>query len=214
MDNFPSNAHSSRRERFERDRNRTEEDPKADKVVVTGKVIRRKKSLGTRFKESFFGGDTQGVLGYIVFEIAIPMAKDIIIQMANEGLNRALWQGRERPAASRYSSGPIIRRTTDYGSYSRSSDRDRREVSRREKHTIDDIYCESRDEAHSVLDAMDRTIEKYKSASLSDLYSYLGITPDFTDDRWGWTADTFRRAKVVETREGFWLDLPPTELIV
>lgn len=211
-DNFPSNAHSARRERFEREKNRNEEAPEPPKVVVKGKVVRRKKTLGARFKEAFFGGDTQGVLGYILFDIAIPAGKELLLQIANDGLEKALYQGRERPARSRSNYRIPIR--TDYGGFSRSDrDRGRREMSRRsrENHDFDDIVLDTRDEADNALDAMDDRIARYKSASVADLYSFLGITPDFTDEKWGWTEDTFRRAKTVQVRDGYLLHLPPPE---
>lgn len=214
MEQFPSNAQSRRPERHAREVKNTDETPKVEKVLVKGKVTRRKQTLGARFKKSFLGGEAQDVGNHIVFELLIPALKELALQMVNEGLQKALWQGRERPSSSRIGIG---RPRQDYGGYSRSrlDDRDRRDVGRRtrEHHTFDDIILDSRDEANDILDAMDDKIEKYRSVSVADMYSYLGVTPDFTDERYGWTKDTFRTAKVVSTRAGFLLDLPPTELI-
>lgn len=216
MEDFPSNAQSQRRARHEREVSKTVEEPTVDRVLVKGKVIRRKQTLGTRFKKSFLGGEAKDVGSYILFDILVPSLKELVLQMASEGLEKALWQGRERPGRSRIGVG---RPREDYGRFSRSRsddrDRDRRDISRRtrEHHTFDDIILDTRDEANDILDAMDDKIEKYRSVSVADMYSYLGVTPDFTDERYGWTRDTFHRAKVVQTRDGFWLDLPPTELI-
>lgn len=217
MTDFPSNAHASRRPRREQENIKTEEETKAEKLVLKGKVVRRKKSLGTRFKESFLGGEAQDVGGYIVFDILIPTLKELALQIVNEGLEKALWQGRERSGRTRISVG---RPRHDYGGYSRSRDDDRdrdrrgrRDISRRtrENHTFEDIILDTRDDANDALDAMDDKIDRYKAASVGDLYNFLGITPDHTDEKWGWTADTFRRAKAVQVRDGFLLDLPPTE---
>jgi hypothetical protein len=102
-----------------------------------------------------------------------------------------------------------------YSSRDRDRDRrdDRRELSQRDRarHNFDDILISSRGEAEEVLSHLvDLTID-YGQASVADLYDLVGITGEFTDNKWGWT--DLRSASVSRVRDGYLLNLPRTKLI-
>lgn len=224
MDEFPTNAHT-KRERPERvkedEKDLDVKKPRVEKKIVANKVVRRKKTLGTRFREVFLGADADTVREYIIMDVMIPAAKDMITDAVSGGVERMLFgdsQHGGRRSRSR-SRGPNV-----YTSYDRYSSRDRRDrppfrddrrdrpaLSRRarENHDFDDIVLATRAEADEVIDRLYDLIREYDAASVSDLYRMLGETPAFTDDKWGWT--DLRGSRVRHVRGGYLLDIPRPE---
>jgi hypothetical protein len=78
-----------------------------------------------------------------------------------------------------------------------------------ERHDFSEVILENRTDAEEVLDGLRELIERYDQASVSDFYELVGITPDFTDNKWGWT--DLRDARVQIVRGGFILRLPRTQ---
>ena len=52
---------------------------------------------------------------------------------------------------------------------------------------------------------MDELIETYGMVSVADLYDLVGITCNYTDNKYGWTS--VRNAEPVRTRDGYVLKL-------
>ena len=103
------------------------------------------------------------------------------------------------------------RSIVNYNSISNGPRREeRRTVSSntRARHSFDDIVLSSRGEAEEVISHLvDLTID-YGQASVSDLYDLIGITGNFTDNKYGWT--DLSSASVSRTRDGYVLNLPRT----
>ena len=97
-----------------------------------------------------------------------------------------------------------------YNGISRKDNRDARDYgSSRNNSSIysyDDIVLESRGEADAVLSRMDEIMEEYDIVRVADLYDLVGITGDYTDNKYGWT--NIRDAKVVRVRDGYKIQLP------
>ena len=70
----------------------------------------------------------------------------------------------------------------------------------------DDIILESRVEAEDVISRMKEIIETYGFVRVTDLYYLVGITGDYTDNKYGWT--NIRDAEPVRVRDGYMLKLP------
>lgn len=70
----------------------------------------------------------------------------------------------------------------------------------------DDIILESRVEAEDVISRMKEIIETYGFVRVTDLYDLVGITGDYTDNKYGWT--NIRGAEPVRVRDGYMLKLP------
>jgi hypothetical protein len=200
---FPANSRNPRRQE-------EKEDKKLEKVV-TGPVARRKPSLGRRIREMFVGGDAQSVGGYVLIDILIPAVKDTLADMVSQGIERMLF-GEARSTSRRTgyrpggSSGYVA-----YQRYSSSRSQERREDPRprlrsKGSHNFDDIILATRVEAEQVIDRMFDLLAKYEQVAISDLYEMVGITPQYTDERWGWTE--LRGAGVQRTMNGYLLDLP------
>ena len=69
-----------------------------------------------------------------------------------------------------------------------------------------DIILESRVEAEDVISRMKEIIETYGFVRVTDLYDLVGITGDYTDNKYGWT--NIRGAEPVRVRDGYMLKLP------
>lgn len=215
---FPSNSQFPKK----KTEPRPEEVKKKEiKPVVTGEVITRKKPLGKRFMETFLGGDAKGVGSYVLFDVMIPAAKDMVADAVSQGVERTLF-GEVRTTSRRgrgfgVSSFTAYNRMSDPRSpLSRREDpreRERASLSRRARatHNFDEIILSTRAEATEVLDSLIELISSYELATVADLYALVDQTPSFTDERWGW-AD-LRGTEIIRTRHGYLLNLPRPEPI-
>jgi hypothetical protein len=207
VENFPSNSRKSREPQPE---------PVAEKKILRvvedgSKVVRRKKPLGSRFKELFLDIDVVTIVEDVIKDVLIPAAKDMFTDAVNQSMRRALYGGddsRNRGYRS-YGSGP-----TNYTRYSSSPPARREEprsMSRRARaaHDFDEIILGSRQEAEDVLGQMRDVLDRYETVSVGDLYGMVDIQGTSADERWGWL--DLHNARVVRVNGGYLLDLPKTE---
>jgi hypothetical protein len=188
----------------------TEEPPdKNIKRVTSGEPKRRKKSLGRQFKETFIAGDVKTAVRYGAFEVLLPMARDMIVDVTTQGIEKLIFgDSRRSRGVTPPASGP-----TGYVSYNRYAMGSRqsspqRAMSRRarSRHDFDEIVLESRVETEEVLDNLFQIVSQYGAVSVMDLYELVGLSSSHTDNKWGWT--DLRGAGVTRVRGGFLLDLP------
>jgi hypothetical protein len=191
------------------------EKPKFERIVE-GKVIKQKKPFGRRLKETLIGGDgVRSVWGFVAHEVLIPSFRDMVADAGYETINRAMYGDSARPSQrrSRYNTGGVPGRVNYQAQSQQSSYRQdpRREMSRqaRAMHNFDEIILASRPEAELVMQQMFNSIEQYGVVTVSDLKEMLGVTPDFTDEKWGW-AD-ISGLGTTRVRNGWLLDLPRPE---
>jgi len=193
------------------------DEKKVEKVVV-GEVIRRKPPLGKRFAAAFFGGTAKSVVEYVLLDVLIPAGRDLIVEIGTSTVERAVYgDDRRAPGRNRFS-----RRTETstgyvpynrFGSGTRGPDPRDREISRRARatHDFDEIILASRPEAEEVIEKLNLVIDKYRVASLADLYHMVGVSDTPQDNKWGWTEALHSRDIIVRTRGGYLLDLPKPE---
>jgi hypothetical protein len=188
--------------------NKPEDKDRNIKRVTSEEPIRRKKSLGKQFKETFVGGDAKTAVRYVVFDVLLPAAREMVAETGTEFLNKLIFgDTRRRRGTTPPQAGP-----TGYVSYNRysmsSQSAPQRVLSRRARasHDFDEIVLQSRPEAEEVIDNLFEVVSRYGSASISDLYVLVGITSTHTDYKWGWT--DLRGAGVSRVRGGYLLDLP------
>lgn len=205
MDNFPNNSHKAKGGKEEQSEKKIER-------VTTGEVSRRKKPLGKRFSESILAGeDARGVWGFVVMDILLPAAKDMMADAVSQGFERMIY-GEVKSTSRRTGSRPGG--SNGYVSYNRFApsggrrEEPARNLSRRSRasHDFDEIVLETRVEAEAVIDGLFELVSKYNSATVADLYELVGISGNYTDDKWGW--DDLRGAGVTRVRNGYLLDLP------
>lgn len=200
--NYPSNSHKAK------------DEPKIDKKiekVVQGEVTRRKKPLGKRFSETFVQGEAKGVWSYVLFDVCVPAAKDMVSDAVSTGVERMLFgesRGTARRGGGRGANGFV-----NYGKFAEKRPDPRAQISRkaRSTHDFDEIILPSRAEAGAVIDQMFEIVSKYEVVTVADLYDLCDITSSYTDEKWGWT--DIRGATVTRVRNGYLLDLPRPEPI-
>jgi hypothetical protein len=204
MDNpeFPSNSETSKRGV-----------PNAKNIspVVSSGATRRKKSLRKQFKETFVAGDARTAIQYVLFDVLLPAAKDMVVEAGSQGIEKLIFGDSRRRGSTPPQTGP-------YGhiAYNRYSSGSRlpgpqRAISRmaRARHNFDEIVLDQRSEAEEVIDRLFDLVSRYESASVADLYELVGLAANHTDNKWGWT--DLSGAGVSRIRGGYLLDLPEPE---
>ena len=176
-------------------------DEKKVEKVVSGVVKTKKKTGVSKLANLFISEDVKNVKSYITMDIIVPAIKKAVVDVVTDGINMIVHGER-----SRGSKGSISSKVS-YRSYYDRRDDDRRPSDRtRTGYNYDDIILETRGEAEEVLDRMNELIELYKEASVADLYDLVGITGNYTDNKYGWT--NLRNAEPIRVRDGYMLRLP------
>lgn len=188
--------------------------------IVTGAVTLRKKSVPSRMLHTLFSGQTDSVGTYVVGEVLLPAAKNMLADTVGmladalrQGMEQAIF-GDSRPSRSGARPG-----YTNYSNITRSNLSPARQTygdkkaseRQRATHDFSDAIFDSRGEAEDVLDQLQTLIEQYKVATVADFYDFLGVSSAFVDNKWGW-AD-LRGASVIMVHGGHLLRLPkPTPI--
>lgn len=197
MAEYRANSHRSKEE------TKAVERKKLDRVA-TGRVKTKKKSEIHKLTDVFISEDVASVKEYILMDVLLPTVKKAISDMVTNGVDMLLY-GEVR--GSRKERGSKVSYSKYYDS--RDRDYDRRGTTRsrgRMGYDYDDIVLESRGEAEEVLERMDDLLDNYGIVSVADLYDLVGITGNYTDNKYGWTS--LRNASVQRLRDGYLLKLP------
>lgn len=203
MDEFPPNSHQE-----------PKETKKKIERVTTGDVVRRKQPLGRRFVSIFVGGDAKRAWVAVVSDVLIPAAKDMAADALSQGFERMIYgETRSRSRRPPFHSGYNSSSHVSYNRYGQSSNKIRQEEPRRpisrssrSGHNFDEIILTTRVEAEEVIDRLFDLVSRYESATVADLYDLVGITSEYTDEKWGWT--DIRGTDVSRIRDGYLLNLP------
>lgn len=155
--------------------------------VVEGVAVQRKKRLGRRFAEAFSIADGQSVGGYVLFSVIVPRLKDLIFDVGESALRQTLFGN--SPTGYRSSSsgvkGYVPYNTISQGAVLKQA-AGNKPAPTPASDEFGEIVVADRGEADQVMDKISNTIEKYGSASVSDLKAACGLTPTFTDEKFGW----------------------------
>jgi hypothetical protein len=202
--NYPSNANSQRRP--------SQPEKKKVEQVTCGTVRQQRPSFFRRMTSTFLEDDTKTVGDYIVHDVLIPAAKAMISDMVGGGIDMLLFGGRRGSRTNRDGGRSYVNyNSASYRGNIRDPRERQREMSRtaRARHDFGEIILETRGEAEEVLSHLvDLTID-YDMASVADLYDLVGITSNFTDNKYGWT--DLRNASVSRVRGGYLINLPRTQ---
>lgn len=184
------------------------------KKVTRGRLLRKKKSIGSNLAQTFFGEDTKSVGSYILWDVLIPAAKNTIQEMVASGIEMLLFgetrvSGRRR---DRDRDRSIVSYDRMHHSSRSRNDEPRRYARPSNRYDFDEIIFETGEEAADVLAGLEDLIKDYNQASVADFYELAGV-PDsqWTDNKWGW--DDLKRTRCLRVRNGYIIDLPrPIEL--
>lgn len=203
IQNYPPNSHKYKEEQKKASEQLTEK--RVTEKVVTGTVKRKKKGLFDKFMGNIISEDAPSIKSYIFGDVLIPAIKKAISDIVTDGIDIILYgesrKGRGRSTADRVS----YRNYYDGGSYNRPRMNERQALTA-SQYSYDDIILPSRGEAEDVLARMDELIDTYGLVRVADLYDLVGITGNYTDNKYGWTNIT--RAEIVRTRDGFMIKMP------
>lgn len=198
--NYPANSQKSKQ-------GKTPSKEKNLEKITSGEVIQRKPN---RLREAFTGDDTNSVISYVLFDVIIPAAKSMLADATSQFIERILFGEGRRSSGGR----------PGYTSYNKLYNGQKMvnkprtpEISRRARanHDFNEVILSSRGEAEHVLDSLTALIDDYGVATVSDLYDLVGITGNFTDDKWGWYE--LRGSNITRVREGYLINLPQTQPI-
>jgi hypothetical protein len=201
-ENLPDNSHASRNDKrqLENMANGATSEKRVEKVVH-GKVKAKKNELRT-WTDMFISEDVANVKNYIIMDVIIPSVKKAFYDVIVGALDMSLYGGRgngKRPTADKVS-------YINYNDPSRREERTRHSTRTASGYSYDDITVETRGEAETVLTRMDEIMEAYEQVRVADLYDLVGITGDYTDNKYGWT--NMRNARIVRTRDGYKIEMP------
>lgn len=175
-------------------------DEKRIDKVVTGAVKTRKKSKLSKFANEFISEDARSVKSYVFGEVLIPAIKKLISDIVTDGIDIILYgerRGGKRSTADRVS-------YRNYYDDRRPSRYDRPSISY--GYNYDDIILSTRGEAEDVIARMDELMDMYGLVRVADLYDLVGITGNYTDNKYGWT--NIRSAEIIRVRDGYMIKMP------
>lgn len=191
--NYKSNSHKSK-----------EELPaKKTEKVISGTAKQRKKSEIRKFTDVFLSEDVDSVKSYILMDVLVPAVKKAISDIVTNGIDMLLY------GESKHSSGGAASKVSYRSYYDKRNDSNRERYSTRHTrsgYNYDDIVLDNRGEAESVLSRMDELVATYGMVSVADMYDLVGITGNYTDNKYGWT--DIRSADVVRIRDGYVIKMP------
>ena len=196
MEDYKPNSHLSR----EKQKSNPPDKKKVEKVV-RGKVKAKKKNEVRKLADVFISEDAANVKSYILMDVLIPAIKKAVSDIVTNGIDMILY-GETGHSKKRSLSSAV--------SYSKYYDEPKRHdysnTRARAGYNYDDIVLETRSEAEDVLDRMSELIEQYGMVSVADLYDLVGITGNYTDNKYGWT--NIRNAEPIRVKDGYLLKLP------
>lgn len=191
MEEYASNSHKSRAEA-------AKQDHKVEKVI-SGTVKTKKKTGLNKMANVFISEDAGNVKSYIMMDVLVPAIKKAISDIVTNGIEMMLYGESGRKKSSNSS-------RISYRDYYKDDRRPRDRSVSRSSYDYDDIILETRGEAEDVLSRMDEIMDTYGIVSVADFYDLVGVTGNFTDNKYGWT--NIRNANVIRVRDGYMIKLP------
>ncbi len=196
MEEYKPNSH-----KYKEDQNRSAPEKKVEKVIA-GTVKSKKKSEIRKFTDVFISEDIDNVKSYILLDVLIPAIKKAISDIVTNGIDMILYGETGKTKSNSIASKVSYRSYYD----GRNGRRDYSAIRTKISYNYDDIIFDNRGEAEDVLSRMDELISTYGLVSVADLYDLVGVTGNYTDNKYGWT--NIRSASVIRVRDGYMLKLP------
>lgn len=176
--------------------------------------VRERKSVGQRFKDTFFNVTFKEALIGAVTDVIVPAIQDGIYDAITAIISSLFG----RTDTGSYRRGRSYSSRTDYrreSSRRREREDDHPSVRTRPRRnlSIERFEFESRSEAEDVLSQMNEQCRKYDGVCpVSSFYDFIDCErpADWTHDRWGWSWSALDRARIIHKSNG-WYALSITE---
>lgn len=198
-ENLPDNSHKPR---GDSNLPQTTDGKRAEKIV-SGKVKTKKNDI-RKFTDMFFMEDASNIGSYIINDVLVPTIKKALYDILVGSLDMSLFGGRGGSGNRRSTADKVSYR--DYSSPSRRDERTYSSSRTTSGYSYDDVIVETRGEAEAVLARMDEMMEEYEVVRVADLYDLVGITGEYTDNKYGWT--NIRNAEIERVRDGYRIKMP------
>ncbi len=198
---YKSNSNKSKTEEVKTEERRVAK-------VVTGKVLTKKKTGFAKFTDEFISEDAKNIKTYVFGEVLIPAIKKAISDIVTDGIDMILYGGNGGRGGNRRSSADKISYKNYYDDRDRRGNRqsDRLSSGYGNNYSYDDIILTSRGEAEDVLVRMDELMDSYGLVRVADLKDLVGITGNYTDNKYGWT--NIQNAQIIHVRDGWAIKMP------
>lgn len=196
VDDYKPNSHKSK------EQNTPPSDKKIEKIV-SGAVKSKKKSEIGKLADIFISEDVNNVKSYILMGVLVPAIKKAISDIVTNGIDMILYGETEKTKKNSAASKVSYR---SYYEKENDSRKDYNPLNTKSGYSYDDIILDDRGEAIEVLSRMNELIDTYQMVSVADLYELVGLTGNYTDNKYGWT--DISSASVVRVREGYAIKLP------
>ena len=188
---------------------KTEELPEKKVTQITkGVVKKQKKSLGKKFLETFLGDDIESVSAYLIHDVIVPAAKNMMSDTVSNGVEMLLFGQVRGSRTARSKNKSYVSYGNMYQDRPQAQSKKTQAPRNRARHNFDDIILEGRGEAEEVLSCLVDLCEDYGEATVADLYDLVGMTSNFTDNKYGW--DNLSQATIQRVRDGYLIGLPKT----
>lgn len=201
MQDYKPNSH-----RFKEEQNNRTTEKRDIQKVTKGAVKVQKKGAVESAIDAFVKEDIPNIKKYLVTDVIIPTIKNTIWDAFTNTLDMILFNG----TGQSRNNGPGSSRVP-YVSYNKCSSNNRAGNSRdseprRARYDFSYITFQSKQDADEVLRQMDAIMETYNLVRVADLYDLIGESCDYTDQKYGW--QNIRNARVVHSRNGYYIELP------
>ena len=213
MNELPSNSHKRRTEiEYEEEVSETPSETIIREKVITGSAQQKKRGLWGKFGLIFLGGDARSVGESIISEVVIPAFRDLMFAAGTQSFERAIYGDQSQPSTiSPLRQHGVNRTTIRYdkpGVSHIQSVHNMRALGQTEYHTLDDIVLENRMDAQAVLDGLIGLVNTYEYASVADYKQFVDITPEHTDNKYGWSTNIYQTRLVRTVGGRYKLKLP------
>jgi hypothetical protein len=180
------------------------------KRIIDSSEIKRKKSLGRKIKDNLGGEDLSTVAAFVVTDVFIPKAKEMVWDIFAEGVHRTIFGSGRSPQ----SNGGDRSRGTNYNrmyvspnkGFASGAPQQQQQPTLIGPNDFMDFIFPDRGRAEETLDQMIELVSHYGTVSVHEMKAMLGITGEFTDQKWGWK--NLGQASVERERDGYRLALP------
>ena len=194
------NLYKPNSNRFKEEQKEKAPEKRVEKVV-TGPVVTKKQSTISKFAGEFISEDAKNIKSYVLGEVLIPAIKKAISDIVTDGIDMILYGG-SKPGQRRSTSSNVSYRKF----YDDRPARDNRYSAVNSGYSLDNIVLATRGEAQEVMDRMDELMDAYGLVRVADLYDLVGVTGQYTDNKYGWT--NIRNAEIVRVRDGYLIKMP------
>lgn len=220
MEDYRSN---SNRSKMKAETENKEETPKL-KNMLSSPAKRTNRGYLRRLGEVIRNKDINYIKSYLFDYVMIPSLRDGAWDILSNGLHMLLYDGESKKSvsSSHTAYGSFYddnkgrsKKTAVY--YSEDNDRPT-VVSRSTLHYVDDVLIpdtdengirnkkKAREKAEGIIIEMNRLIEKYGLVRVSQFYESVGITGNYTAEKYGW--NNIKDVRIIEVRNGYVIEMP------